>query len=126
MRSIPVDASRLSLIATGKAVPKVIYAELSDGSRRRTDRQATDDAGVPLWTVDVLVDDDAADRAEVIGVTVPSAVEPTVQKFRQVAFRGVTARLYRDNMSGQPKVSLIAESIDAPAVKPVPAANAGS
>ena len=65
MRRIPVDTSALTFIGTGKAAARAKYAELSDGSRRRVpDAQDTNEHGVPLWIVDVLVDDDESDRAE--------------------------------------------------------------
>jgi hypothetical protein len=122
MRNIPVDTDRLSLIATGKISPKAQYATLSDGSSRRTGNQATTDDGIPLWVVDCLVDDDAA-RAEVLGVTVAAVDEPQVGKLKAVRFRGVTAMVYRDNMTGQPKVSIKAESIEGGQVKAVQAAS---
>lgn len=122
MRTIPVDTTRVSFIGTGKAVAKAVYVEMSDGSRRRAPDQAMNEHGVLLWTVDVLVDDPDALRAEVIGVTVASPEEPVVAKFRPVAFYGVTATIYRDQTSGQPKVSLRAEGIETAAVKPVAAA----
>jgi hypothetical protein len=123
MRNIPVDTDRLNLIATGKISPKAQYATLSDGSSRRTGNQATTDDGIPLWVVDCLVDDDDAARAEVLGVTVAAVDEPQVGKLKAVRFRGVTAMVYRDNMTGQPKVSIKAEGIDGGQVKSVPAAS---
>lgn len=121
MRNLPVDTAKLNLIATGKISPKAQYATLSDGTSRRTGNQATTEAGIPLWVVDCLVDDDDANRAEVIGVTVAAANEPTVQKLRPVQFRNVTARVYRDNLTGQPKVSLSADGVDGGPVKSVQA-----
>ncbi|NMH98910.1 hypothetical protein [Pseudonocardia acidicola] len=113
MRTIPVDLSRLDLIATGKVSSKAEYVELSDGSRKASGNQAKDEAtGQPLWVIDVLVDDDDARRAEVVGVTVPSADEPNPPKYRPVRFTGVTARIYVDRASGQARVSLVAESVE--------------
>ncbi len=97
MRNLPVDASRLTLLASGKLMPKAEYAELSDGSRRRVpDAQAKDrDTGLPLWVVDCFLDDDEEEgRAEIVGVTVASREKPQVQKFRQVHFEGLVASGY--------------------------------
>lgn len=113
MRSIPVDLSRCTLIGTGKVSAKAEYVELSDGQRRASGNQAKDEAtGLPLWVVDVLVDDDDARRAEVVGVTVPFPDEPACPKWRPVAFRNVTATIYVDRASGRAQVSLKAESMD--------------
>src|SRR2546421_2527232 len=80
MRQIPVDTYRLNLIGTGKVAGKQQYAQLSDGSSRRTGNQAINDDGIPLWVVDCLIDDDDASRAEVVGVTVAALDEPQVTK----------------------------------------------
>ena len=114
MRSIPVDLSRVQFIGTGKVIEKSEYVELSDGQRRASGQQAKDDAGTPLWTVDVIVDDDDAKRAEAVGVTVASYDMPTSPKWQPVAFREVTATIYLDQRSGRPAVSLRAEGMANP------------
>lgn len=118
MRSIPVDASRLTLLSSGKCMPKPQYAELSDGTRKRVpDRQATDrDTGVPLWVVDCFVDDDDDEgRAEVVGVTVASHERPQVKKFHPVQFIDLVGSGYvRD---GRVAYSFRASGIAAPQVK---------
>ena len=44
MRRIPVDATRIRFIGTGKSAARAKYAELADGSRKRVpDAQDTDD-----------------------------------------------------------------------------------
>lgn len=111
MRSIPVDLTRINFVGTGKVIPKAEYVELSDGSRRASGNQAKDDAGTPLWTVDVIIDDDDAKRAEAIGVTVANYDEPQTTKWRPVAFREVTATIYVDKSSGRATVSLRAEGM---------------
>ena len=122
MRSIPVDLSRVSFIGTGKVIEKAEYVELSDGTRRASGNQAKDDAGTPLWTVDVVVDDDDARRAETVGVTVASYDEPQCPKWTPVRFREVTATIYLDQRTQRPAVSLRAEGMDKGAlVKPVAA-----
>lgn len=125
MRSIPVDLSRCTLIGTGKVSSKAEYVELSDGSRKASGNQARDEStGLPLWVVDVLVDDDDARRAEVVGVTVPFPDEPVTPKWRPVAFKNVTATVYVDRASGQAKTSLRAEGMDSVVGKPAPASAA--
>lgn len=118
MRNIPVDTSRLTLLASGKLMAKAEYAELSDGSRRRVpDSQAKDrDTGLPLWVVDCFLDDDEEEgRAEVVGVTVASREKPQVQKFRPVYFEGLVASAYvRD---GRTAFTFRATGIAAPQVK---------
>lgn len=112
MRSLPVDVSRINFIGSGKALEKAEYAELADGTRKRSGNQAKDDNGVPLWTIDVFVDDDDALRAEAIGVTVASFEPPQTEKFKPVKFRKLTATIYADRGSGQAKVSLKAEGVE--------------
>ena len=124
MRAIPVDTTRVQFIGTGKCAERAEYAELSDGSRRRTGQQAKDpESGLPMWVVDCLVDDDDARRAEVVGVAVASAIEPECPKGRPVVFRGLTATVYVDRASGQAKVSLRAAGIESAAgSRPIAAA----
>ncbi|HEY2203401.1 MAG TPA: hypothetical protein VGH99_02835 [Pseudonocardia sp.] len=123
MRSIPVDVSRVIFVGTGKTALKMEYVELSDGQRRASGNQAKHpDSGLPLWTVDVLIDDDDARRAEVIGVTVASADEPVTEKWRPVRFRGLTATIYNDQSNGRATVSLKADGVEqaSSAARPTP------
>lgn len=126
MRVIPIDTSRLVLVATGHVSSKAEYVQLSDGSRKASGNQAKDpDTGMPLWVIDCLVDGETERRAEIVGVTVGSHDEPTVQKYRPIVFRGLVATIYQDGGSGRPATSLKAEGIEQPQhnVKPVPAAS---
>lgn len=111
MRSIPVDLTRIQFIGSGKVIAKSEYVELSNGERRASGNQAKDDAGTPLWTVDVYIDDDEARRAEAIGVTVASYDEPATKKWQPVNFRDVVATIYVDKSSGRATVSLKAEGM---------------
>jgi hypothetical protein len=111
MRSLPVDLTRVTFIGSGKVIAKAEYVELSNGERRASGNQAKDDAGTPLWTLDVYVDDDEARRAEAIGVTVASYDEPECPKWKPVHFRDMTANIYLDKSSGRPAVSLRAEGM---------------
>lgn len=97
MRNLPIDSSAIEFISTGKVLAKPLYVDMGNGEKKadRT-RQATDDQGVPLWTVDCIdtADDDEARRAETIGVTVASHEKPQVAKFRPVSFVGLVANVY--------------------------------
>ncbi len=116
MRSIPVDSTRVNLIASGKCAPKMQYAELVDGQRRATGQQAAhEDTGMPLWVIDCFNDDDDARRAEVVSVTVPSFDEPVTEKWRPVRFVGLVGTVYVDRSSGRAQVSMRAESIESSA-----------
>lgn len=70
MRSYPIDATRVRMISTGNCTPVTKWIELSDGSRRPdpTGRQDVDDAGRPLWRVEVIVPGDEGDDRDKTGV----------------------------------------------------------
>lgn len=114
MRAIPVDTGRVTFIGTGKAASRAEYVELSDGSRKRSGQQATDDNGIPLWTVDVLVDDDDSDRAEVVGVKIASRDEPRTEKWKPVRFVNLVVVPYVDRGSNRVALSMRADGIDHP------------
>lgn len=104
MRDLPIDASKLELIATGKVIAKPRYVEAPDGSRRKDPNggQEVDKfTGVPLWTVDCIAgsEDDNDRRVETVGVTVQSETKPEVSKFQPVQFEGLTANGYVQNGS---------------------------
>jgi len=112
MRYIPVDTTRVQFIATGKAVARAVYAELSDGSRRRVpDKQETNEHGVPVWVLDVMIDDPDSDRAEIAGVKVAAHEEPRPAKFQPVKFVGLVAVPYVDG-SGRVALSWRADGIE--------------
>jgi len=115
-----VDTTRIQFIGTGKCAERAEYAELSDGQRRRTGQQAKDkDSGMPLWVVDVLVDDDEADRAEIAGVKVAAWEEPKTTKWQPVRFVGLVATPYVDQGTNRVKLSFAAQGIETAAVKAV-------
>lgn len=122
MRQIPVDTNRVMLIGTGKAAARAEYVELSDGQRRRSGNQAKDDNGMPVWVVDVLVDDPDSDRAEVVGVRVSSHDEPVTEKWKPVRFRNLVAVPYADRSTGRVALSMRADGIEGPAQAHKPAA----
>jgi hypothetical protein len=113
MRRIPVDATRVRFLGTGKAAARAKYAELSDGSRRRVpDAQDTNDAGVPMWTVDVIADDPDSDRAEICSVKIASYEVPETRLGQEVKFIGMTALPYVLQGSNRVALSFNAESIE--------------
>jgi hypothetical protein len=117
MRNIPVDTTQITLLASGKLMPKPLYAVLADGSRKRVPDKQAEEEGIPLWVVDCYLDDDEEEgRAEVVGVTVGSFEKPAVKKFQPVQFEGLVARAYvRD---GRVAFSFSADRIaTAPAAK---------
>lgn len=112
MRNIPIDSSRITLIGTGKAAERAEYIELSDGSRKRSGNQAKGkDSGLPVWVVDVVVDDDSQDRAETIGVVIEQHEPPVTVKWQPVVFVNLRGVMYRDNATGEPRMSLRADGI---------------
>jgi hypothetical protein len=99
MPTFPIDATRATLIATGKSTPVLEWIE---GAARGAVRpqQRDENSGLLLWVVDVLIDDDDATRAAVAGVQVPSLDAPVVQKFRPVAFTGLRVDVYVQRATG--------------------------
>ena len=113
MRRIPVDTSRVRFVGTGKSAARAKYAELSDGSRRRVpDAQDTNEDGVPMWTIDVLVDDPDDERAEVASVKVAAFEVPVTRLGQEVRFVGLTALPYVAQGSNRVGLSFTAESIE--------------
>lgn len=113
MRRIPIDTTRISFVGTGKAAERAEYVELTDGSRKRSGNQAKDqETGLPIFVVDVLVDDDEADRAEVIGVKILSKYPPETAKWQPVRFINLTAMAYTDQRSGRVAFSFTADGIE--------------
>ena len=107
MRNLPIDSNRVTLLFAGSIMPKPLF---KDGVRVEG-RQDTDDAGVPLWIVDALVPGEDGQRAEVVGVTVPCAYQPTLAQFSPVRFEGLTASVYVKKGTGQVAQSWFAAGI---------------
>lgn len=113
MASLPIDASKITLIATGKVRPVPVYAEMADGSKRRVPGEQEKDAfGLPMWAVDVQLDDDDATRTEAIAVKVPSTDEPAPAKWRPISFTGLTCKPYVPNGGRQVQLSMRADGIE--------------
>jgi hypothetical protein len=112
MRRIPVDTSRVRFVGTGKSAARAKYAELSDGSRRRVpDAQDANEHGVPMWTIDCIVDDPDADRAEIASVKIASYEVPVTRLGEEVQFVGLTALPYVAQGSNRISWSFTAEDM---------------
>lgn len=119
MRAIPVDTARVRFIATGKHAARAVYAELSDGSRRRVpDSHDKDDQGRPLWVVDVMVDDPEADRAEIAAVKVATYEVPETRLGDEVRFVNLVAVPYVAQGTGRVAMSYRADGIENAKQKP--------
>lgn len=113
MRRIPVDTSKCRFVGTGKTAARAQYAEMADGSRRRVpDGQDKNEDGIPMWVVDVLVDDPDADRAEIAGVKVASHDQPRTELGKEVKFRGLIALPYVMQGTNRVALSFTAEGIE--------------
>ncbi len=94
-RTLPVDAARLSgLIVAGPVRPVSVYAAGPDGSRSRTDVQATNPDGVPMWTVELATFTD--DGLASMRVKFPAAAEPVLPLQAPATVRGLVAGAMRD------------------------------
>lgn len=112
MANLPIDAGQITLVATGKVRPVAVYAEMADGSRKRVPgEQEKSDFGIPLWAIDVQLDDDEATRTEAIAVKVPSTEEPQPPKWRPITFTGLTCKPYVPNGGRQVALSMRADGI---------------
>ena len=93
---IPVDSTRFKAMFTGNYEPAREWTERADGSRTRSDVQASDDSGVPLWDVEIVFSDRVygQNRTESVMVSVPSKTEPVITGFTPAAFVGLTVNAY--------------------------------
>jgi hypothetical protein len=108
MRSYPIDAQRVRLISTGTVTPVQKWVELADGSRRPdpTGRQDSNDRGLPLWRVEVILPPDEGDDRDKTGVaeiTVACQGQPDPGSFGELlVFEGLVMQPgYLNKRSGQ-------------------------
>lgn len=101
---IPVDSARFRPIATGNVSAVAEWSEV-DGKRKRTDVQATNDAGLPLWNVEILrqVRSFGEEKTVAMFVEVGSKTLPKIEAFSPVKFENVSVDFYvtRDKQLGQ-------------------------
>lgn len=93
---IPVDADRLTPFATGNVNPVPVWTENADGSRSRSDAQATNESGVPLWNVEILRQtvQFGEGRMSAVSVQVPAPQMPNPEPMTPAKFRGLEADFY--------------------------------
>jgi hypothetical protein len=68
--------------------------------------------GVPMWTIDVIVDDPETDRAQIASVKVATFEVPSTRLGEEVRFIGLTALPYVMQGSNRVALSFTAESIE--------------
>jgi hypothetical protein len=95
---VPVDGGRISLVSTGKVHMVPVWDQ---ATKRMIEGQQERDAdtGMPLWTVDVVIDGDDDARSEAIGVRLPALSAPLVTKWQPVTFEGLVVAV-RTNRAG--------------------------
>ena len=101
LRTIPVAAELLNLVAAGPCEPLMIWAE-QDGRRVLTDRQDADpETGELLWTAYVMPT--GGDRPEVLSIRVRGPQLPVVAQFGAVAVDSleVNVRVGKDGRMAQ-------------------------
>lgn len=92
--SIPVDPS-YRLIASGNVEAVREWTETEQG-RRRSDVQASNDQGIPLWQVEVLrsVQVFGETKTAAVPVQVAAKTEPVPEAFAPVGFDHLTVEFF--------------------------------
>ena len=103
MKVIPVDTSSLTFIHLGVIEPAV---ERQGGAPRSNDK------GVPLWRIPLVVMVAGEKKPEGIVVIVPNATEPKLEQGSEVKLRGLRARFW--SMNGSSGTSLSADAYETP------------
>lgn len=102
IRELPVDTSRINLVATGHVIPVMPWVSDPANPGRNmpgTDQSRDEVTGLLLWTVDALAED--MERGEVIGVQVGAAHQPVVERYKPVNFIGLSVRVSVDRRTNQ-------------------------
>lgn len=84
MKNIHVDTKSLQFTFAGTVTPVAVY---KDGKRQ--EGQATDETGVPVWRISVLIADGTTLETET--VKVPSATEPKFDLGTPLNLEGLVA-----------------------------------
>lgn len=97
-----VDAQKQQLRATGVVEPAPVWEQTADGRRRPTDAQDRDEAGVPLWMVEVMYASEMFGRQQTTTamVLVPSGSHPSLPAFEPVPFEGLSVNVYTPRNGG--------------------------
>lgn len=92
---LKIDPTTAETFVAASVAPKMAY---QDGAR--TDTQATDTAGTPLWRVTVFVMAEDASRApEMASVTVPAQTAPALAQLAPVRFEGLRVLMWAGGAS---------------------------
>ena len=90
---IPYIFNRLTWAQGDDAISPIMVWEETEGRRRPTDVQQTDEEGRPLWRVKVAHDDALMRKTELVEVTVATTEEiPTIHYKDSLAFNGLQAK----------------------------------
>jgi hypothetical protein len=97
MAGLPIDNTRLALIAMSGARPGAAFAELADGSTRFVPgQQGTDrDTGLPIWEIDAVAPaaaDDDRGRMTTLTVKIVGQHAPSVTPGAPVQFVDLEVR----------------------------------
>lgn len=103
MKVIPVDTNSLTFIHLGVIEPAV---ERQGGAPR------TNDKGVPLWRIPLVVMVPGEKKPEGIVVVAPHPTEPKIEQGSEVKLRNLRARTW--SMNGSSGTSLSAEAFETP------------
>ena len=95
---LDTSSGTVEFIATGKVAPVNRYDPNAAPDAPRV--QETDENGVPLWVMDVLVED-GSDRANCVGVRVAEKHQPVLDKYKPVVFTGLDVIVYVNGKTGQ-------------------------
>ena len=120
MAGLPIDTSRLQLIAMSGARPGAAFAELSDGTMRFVPgQQGTDrDTGLPTWEIDAVApaaSDDERARMTTLTVKIAAQHAPQVTPGTPVQFVDLEVRPAVGKRDGKLALYWQASGVAAPA-----------
>ena len=113
MSTYAVDSNRQELRATGVIEPAPVWEQTADGKRRPTDAQDRNEAGMPLWLVEVMYASEMFGRQQTVtaNVLVPSPTNPALPAFEPVPFEGLSVNVYAPRNGGGVRESWSAAGI---------------
>lgn len=92
---IPVDPARFEPILTGKCNPLYKWEEV-EGRRTRTEVQDISTEGLPLWEVEMLVEEEYFGKqiTSTEWVQVPARTQPVIARYSPGNFQGLAVAVY--------------------------------
>lgn len=119
-RSFEVDFGQVFPFGVYK-IGEVVPVKDFDRSTKELQVQATDDSGVPVWSIEVI-DGDPEARQRTVKVKITAPVKPLLpdgskdEPFTAIAFEGLSVTPYLDTNGPRPRLamSLRATSIASP------------